>query len=91
MSRRTVLTFVFAVALSLGAAFAHGKKHHATLKDVNYDLDQVADHIDRASTQIPPGTLVALQLSMAKQSLTEAKKKLAEVAPCQQKEVDSSH
>jgi hypothetical protein len=78
MRRRIALALLLALVFAGGLAL--GKKHHTTLKDVSADLDQVQDHIQRAESQIPPGTLVSLQLSMAKQSLDSARQHLSKYA-----------
>lgn len=69
-----------AVMFVFGAGVAVGKRHKTTLKDVGFDLTQVEDHIERAQSQIPGGTLVSLQLSMAKQSLNTARQHLSDIA-----------
>jgi len=78
MKRKTIL--ILALLLAVFAAGAAFGKHQVKLKDVTRDLDSAEDSIELAERQIPQGTLVAVNLSSAKQSIRQAKKHLLEYA-----------
>jgi hypothetical protein len=77
MKRRIPLALAFVFVFGAGLAFG---KHEVTVKDVSRDLDQVQNHIRTAASQMPGGTLVSLQLSMAQQATDRARQHLMEFA-----------